>query len=495
MIVFGKQTVFDGHARFYREVPPVDAAFRLLAWWIVSTFLASACRPAAEPPPLTAQVSGEIKVVGLAAPVRVVRDRWGVPHIFAETLSDVFLAQGFVQAQDRLFQMELWRRAAAGRLAEMLGANFIERDAMTRRLQYQDDPDGDWASYGAEVRRDAEAFVAGINAWVALARERPPELFAAAGWQPAFWSAADLLNRTDAYDRDATIASAEATGLPATVVDAVRRAAAPAFFTGLARRPAAPPTAILPARTSPSDADSIKLPAPSTRYLIHLYTPNWNAIGAAVPWRPGLVVGHDGTATFDRPDPKWRAVIREMPLAPAEGRTVKDVIEVKGRAEPFVSATLVTPNGVVIATDREAGKQYALTWPGHETGTAPAFVAGGKGAEAHERAEAQDGRERSDVVFHHALAISPSARARFDIGPLPAPAKGMQRFFVQPDSKVWDASRAMNAPGQSEDPDSSHHADLALLWARGQAITLAFSEAAVAANVETTLLLVPAAHR
>jgi hypothetical protein len=487
MIVLGKQAIFDSHARFYRQVGRPKGRSR--RWgWVVAVFLASACRPAAEPPPLTAQVSGELKVAGLAAPVRVVRDRWGVPHIFAETLSDALLAQGFVQAQDRLFQMELWRRSAAGRLAEVLGANFIERDAMTRRLQYQDDPNADWASYGSEVRRDAEAFVQGINAWVALARERAPELFAAAGWQPAFWSAADLLNRTDAYDRDGTIASAEKQGVSPAVVDAVRRAAAPAFFTGLARPVAATQQGPRPS----SDVDAVQLPAPSPRYLIHLHTPNWNAIGAAVPWRPGLVVGHDAEASFDKQDPRWRATIRVMPLAPSEGRIREDVIGVKGRAEPFMSTTQITPNGIVIATDREARKQYVLVWPGHEAGTAPAFTGERRGQEKQER---QEGGDRSQIVFHHRLAISPPARARFDTGPLAAPPNGMLPFFVQPDANVWDASRAMNAPGQSEDPDSTHHGDLALLWARGQAITLPFSEAAVAANAETTLRLVPADRR
>jgi hypothetical protein len=280
--------------------------------------------------------------------------------------------------------------------------------------------------------------------------------------------------------------------LPAPVVNAVRRAAAPAFFTGLVRSTGPAPPANQPAPRPSSDVDAVQLPAPSARYLIHLHTPNWNAIGAAVPWRPGLVVGHDSAATFDKHDPRWRAVIRVTPLAPSEGRIVKDVIAVKGRAEPFVSTTQITPNGIVIATDREARKQYTLAWPGHEAGTAPAFTGARK---RQDEQESRDGRDRSQIVFHHGLGISPSARARFDVGPLPAPPNGMLAFFVQPDSNVWDASRAMSAPGQSEDPDSTHHADLALLWARGQAITLAFSEAAVAANAETTLRLVPADRR
>jgi len=128
-----------------------------------------------------------------------VRDRWGVPHIVAQTQDDVFVAQGFVQAQDRLFQLDLWRRSVQGRLSQVLGPNFIERDAMTRRIQYRGDAGVEWASYGPDARAIAAAFVRGINAWVTLARERPPEEFVLAGWKPEFWSPEDLLNRTDAF--------------------------------------------------------------------------------------------------------------------------------------------------------------------------------------------------------------------------------------------------------------------------------------------------------
>ena len=145
------------------------------------------------------QVSGTLAVAGLTAPVRIVRDTWGVPHIYAQSQDDLFFAQGFVQAQDRLFQMDLWRRSAQGRLSEVLGPNFIERDAMTRRMQYRGDPAAEWASYGPDAKAIAEAFVRGVNAWVALARERPPEEFVLAGWKPEPWSADDLLNRTDAF--------------------------------------------------------------------------------------------------------------------------------------------------------------------------------------------------------------------------------------------------------------------------------------------------------
>ena len=122
-----------------------------------------------------------------------------MPHIYAQNQDDLFFAQGFVQAQDRLFQMDLWRRSVQGRLSEVLGPNFVERDAMTRRIQYRGDLDAEWASYGADTKAIAAAFVRGVNAWVALARERPPEEFVLAGWKPELWAPEDLLNRTDAF--------------------------------------------------------------------------------------------------------------------------------------------------------------------------------------------------------------------------------------------------------------------------------------------------------
>ena len=127
------------------------------------------------------------------------RDRSGIPHITASTQDDLFFAQGFVQAQDRLFQMDLWRRSVQGRLSEVLGSNFIERDAMTRRMQYRGSLDAEWASYGPDARAIATAFTRGINAWIDLTRDRLPEEFALAGWTPERWSPDDLLNRTEAF--------------------------------------------------------------------------------------------------------------------------------------------------------------------------------------------------------------------------------------------------------------------------------------------------------
>src|SRR5215471_2467916 len=171
---------------------------------VLLALLATACsRPSTPPPSRPAtpppQIDGALDVGGLRQTVSVIRDRWGVPHISAQNEHDLFFAQGFVQAQDRLFQMDLWRRSSQGRLSEVLGLNFVERDAATRRVQYRGDLADEWASYGPAVKAIAEAFVGGINAWVTEARVHVPEEFILAGWLPEMWSPQDLLNRTDAF--------------------------------------------------------------------------------------------------------------------------------------------------------------------------------------------------------------------------------------------------------------------------------------------------------
>src|SRR4051812_22662595 len=79
-------------------------------------------------------IDGTIKAPGLSADVQVIRDSWGVPHIYAQSTDDLFFAQGYVMAQDRLWQMEMWRRAAEGRLAEVVGESALARDRQARLL-------------------------------------------------------------------------------------------------------------------------------------------------------------------------------------------------------------------------------------------------------------------------------------------------------------------------------------------------------------------------
>ncbi|MGB9593038.1 MAG: penicillin acylase family protein, partial [Anaerolineae bacterium] len=82
------------------------------------------------------QTSGTLTVPGLQAEVRVLRDEWGIPHIYAQNNHDLFFAQGYVHAQDRMWQMEFWRRIGMGRLAEILGKSALESDKFLRTMGF-----------------------------------------------------------------------------------------------------------------------------------------------------------------------------------------------------------------------------------------------------------------------------------------------------------------------------------------------------------------------
>ena len=129
----------------------------------------------------------------------IVRDRWGIPHIYAKNADDLFFAQGFVQAQDRLFQIDLWRRSTQGRLAEILGADYVDRDRLTRLMRYRGDMNAEWESYAPDTRRIATRFVDGINAEIATIGEQVPEEFAVAGYRPEPWQPEDLLSRAEGF--------------------------------------------------------------------------------------------------------------------------------------------------------------------------------------------------------------------------------------------------------------------------------------------------------
>ena len=113
-----------------------------------------------------ARIEGDTTVPGVGAVVRVIRDEWGVPHIYAESDTDLFFAQGYVAAQDRLWQMEIWRRTAEGRLAEVLGPDALPRDRVARLLKYRGPADdGELQIYHPDARRLMTAFVGGVNAY------------------------------------------------------------------------------------------------------------------------------------------------------------------------------------------------------------------------------------------------------------------------------------------------------------------------------------------
>lgn len=139
------------------------------------------------------ELDGALQVAGLAQPVTVVRDAQGVPHITAGSLADLFFAQGYVTAQDRLWQLEATRRYAAGELAEVLGEGFLASDRTQRLLMTRVVAERAATALPPRDRADLEAYARGVNAYLESHRDRLPMEFRVLRYQPRPWTVADSL--------------------------------------------------------------------------------------------------------------------------------------------------------------------------------------------------------------------------------------------------------------------------------------------------------------
>ncbi len=300
--------------------------------------------------------SGSIVLTALREPVEVVRDRWGVPHIYAKNTADLFFAQGFVAAQDRMWQLEMWRRNADGRLAEVLGPDYATRDRFARLLAFRGNWDEEFKKYHPEGRLIFDAFARGVNAAIqkALDENRVPIEFELMGFRPQpVWTAKTALSRMPGWTLTRNAASEVRRALdlkmlgvaklqelaptepekplemPAgldladidpAILDITRNAndfgwtVRPSTSSG--RREAQPSAASEETETleradmgsnnwvidGTKSATGMPLLAndphrevmnPSLRYFVHLVAPGWNVFGATEPALPGVSIGHN----------------------------------------------------------------------------------------------------------------------------------------------------------------------------------------------------------
>lgn len=369
-------------------------------------------------------IDGEVKTRGLQQPVRVVRDNWGVAHIYAANQHDLFFAQGFVAAQDRLFQMELWKRAGQGRLAEVLGKSAIERDRYARLLKYRGEMQAEYTSYAPDTLAILSAFTDGINAYIRyLGAAGGPGLpidFQVAGFKPEPWRPEDCLSRMAAYSMTGNARSELSDALLLTKLGADKAqqildtdppakldpadgadyaGLSPQLLTGLVGGDV---RIEFPSRATSVGSNnwtiSGKLTAtgkpilandphrviaiPSLRYIVHLVAPGWDVIGSGEPALPGVAIGHNqriawGLTIF--PVDQQDLYIEE--INPANSleyksngrwqtmRTEKTVINVKGAAPETVTLKF-TEHGPVLWEDAAHHRALALRWIGIEPGTA-----------------------------------------------------------------------------------------------------------------------------
>lgn len=364
-------------------------------------------------------LSGTVHVPGLHRAVRVQRDRWGVAHIYASDEHDLFFAQGYVVSQDRLFQMELWKRAGEGRLAEVLGPSAVERDINARRLRYRGDWSQEYRSYAPDTQAILQAFTGGINAYIAaITREgRLPVEFRIAGFKPEPWTPQDCVNRLAAYsmmgNARAELRHAQAVSIlgpdraasffeldPPVPLDPLPGAdfsgLSPHLLAGVVSSDARIPFPQSTLRESNNWVVSGALTAsgkpllandphrvialPSLRYMVHLNAPGWDVIGAGEPGLPGVAVGHNedvawGFTIFgiDQEDLYLETL---NPAAPTEYRTSHGWVRMREerqtihvRGAPDVTVVLhFTEHGPVLWEDGR--RALALRWVGAEPGTA-----------------------------------------------------------------------------------------------------------------------------
>jgi penicillin G amidase len=306
-----------------------------------------------------ATLDDTLQVPGLNGEVQVLRDRWGVPHIYATTVDDLFFGQGYVIAQDRLWHMEMNRRVAQGRVAEIVGPSGVPHDRLVRMLRFRGPfDDKEWTAYHPEARRIFEAYVRGVNAFIAQNANNLPVEFKITGITPEPWKADEILYRARV---NAAVSSARSElRLAQTVAkvgarEANRRArpepygdleVAPGLDVGIItddvikaldgnlygdfprpdllpefqRWPGATPTnregaperspgsnnwAVAGALTASGkpimvDDPHRQVTLPAWRYLVHLNAPGWNVIGATEPGLPGVIRGHNGQVAWGR---------------------------------------------------------------------------------------------------------------------------------------------------------------------------------------------------
>ncbi len=343
-------------------------------------------------------------VEGLTGPVRVVFDANGIPHVEAGSTEDLWFVQGYLHARERFFQMELGRRMAAGRLAELVGRSAVNLDRKTRTWRLATIAQQQRRTLKPEERAALEAYARGVNAalerwgrWVA------PEL-GILGVTPEPWEAVDSLGIGVVFQLGVTFAMGEELkrGVELARLGREDAVALWGWTPEEARRwipPAEPPRlpldreadamtgglsgvgsnnwAIAPRRTATGRAllandPHLGVQMPGTWYGIHLRGGGLDVAGASIPGAPGVMIGHNRDVAWgftmtmlDDQDLYRLSVDRDHSREFVDGawrplQTIREQIVVRGRSEPVTVTVRMSHVGPVVR-DR-GGEVLALAW-------------------------------------------------------------------------------------------------------------------------------------
>ncbi len=341
---------------------------------------------------------GTLRLDGLGAAVEVIRDRWGVPHIFAQSRRDALFAQGYVHAQDRLWHMELARRLTAGRLAEVFGPLALDSDRLLRRVGLHRAARAEVSRASPESLSYLEAYAAGVNAFVQTIAGRLPPEFLILRFRPASWAPADSLaigsyvawmlsgNWDSEIVRSWVVErlgpelaakleplypaglpvivppGAESSGLGLPLLDELAKVQELAGARGGASNNwVVDGSRSVTGKPLLANDPHLLLQMPSIWYEVHLSGDDLDVAGASLPGVPGVIIGHNQriawgvTATMTDGDDLF--VERLNPDNPrqyeykgvwVDGDLLREEIEVRGQAQPVVEEVLVTRHGPII---------------------------------------------------------------------------------------------------------------------------------------------------
>jgi penicillin amidase len=241
-------------------------------------------------------------IIGLpvSAPVSVTFDSLGEPHIKAASEEDALIAQGYVTAQDRLWQMDAVRRAAAGDLAEIVGAAAIENDREARRLGIRRAAEANYLTLPPQDRAALAAYTLGVNAFISTHLDDLPVEFSLLRYQPRPWSAVDSLLVDLQMFRTLTASWRDELAKRRMLMHGDPQKVEFLFAqrTGSEVQPGSNAWAIAGSRTASgkpmlSNDMHLDFSLPGIWYMTHLEAPGLNVAGVTLPGSPGIIVGHN----------------------------------------------------------------------------------------------------------------------------------------------------------------------------------------------------------
>ena len=352
------------------------------------------------------QVEGELVLPGLSTPVEVLRDHWGVPHIYANTAEGLLYVQGFVHAQDRLWQMELNRRTAQGRLSQLFGELALDTDRTSRTFGFNRLGKIDWNDAPDDLRQAILSYTAGVNAFLESPDSKLPVEFTLLGHRPEPWQPEDttafarlmLWKLSHAWYGEIVRAQAiEAVGAEhATELDVRYPPRCPATLPEGIEFNRLDPSGLLGKVAGPfldrgkgSNAWSISgsksttghpflcndmhlgLSLPGIWYTAHLICDELQVTGVSLPGAPLVLVGHNASIawgmTLAMTDCEDLFVEKLDPQNPHrylfrdewhEAEVIPEPIQVKGRSEAHVEQVIVTRHGPIISPVVEHVEQH-----------------------------------------------------------------------------------------------------------------------------------------